>query len=459
MSLRLYKSIYGKIFLSLWAVTAITLVAGFFLNWYFIIDSVRLAPQQSKPLMLQAAHVLDQQGEAGLRNWLRTLPETSLGPPVLILDGDGQELLRRAMPHSLSFELANTDAGAGRDAPSSLVPAQPLPTLVGRDGRRYGIYIQALHRPVLPAFRMQPFWHRAFVLILAIVLTLIASALLARSIARPVHALGHAARSLAGGALDTRVAASVPLRDDEIGALARDFDAMAARMQALVNSREQLLRDVSHELRSPLARMRLLLGIVRQADVDKHTTAARLDQELTRLDRLIGQVLSLTRLDASSAAPQMEPVELVEILETIVRDAEFEGQSRHIVVDWQCAHESVWMHGHPEWIASAVENVVRNALRYADAQTRVVIRLVQTADAVEVEVADEGPGVPAEALTKIFRPFFRVSVAHASAPSGDGIGLAIVERVMRIHGGTARAENRSGGGLLVTLRFPAAPSA
>ncbi len=456
---RFHKSIYGKIFLSLWAAAALTLIAGFYLNWFLVVDSVRFAPQQSKVLMLQAAQVLDEQGEAGLRDWLRTLHETAWGPPVLIFDGDGHELLRRGVPPSLAFELANTDAGAGRDAPSSLVPAQPLPALVSRDGHRYGIYIQALHRPVAPAFRMQPFRDRAFVLIMAIVLTLITSALLARSIARPVHAIGHAARSLAGGALDTRVAPSVPLRDDEIGELARDFDAMAARMQALVNSREQLLRDVSHEFRSPLARMRLLLGIVRQPDVDKHTTAARLDLELTRLDRLIGQVLRLTRIDASVAVPQMEQVELVETLETIVRDAEFEGKSRDIVVDWQCAHESVWMQGHPEWIASAVENVVRNALRYADAQSRVLIRLEHTADAVAVTIADEGPGVPAEALTKIFLPFYRVSVEHARVQPGDGIGLAIVERVMRIHGGTARAENRPGGGLLVTLRFPARQSA
>ena len=229
----------------------------------------------------------------------------------------------------------------GRPAPSGpgctdgpalpIIPARPVPQLLAPDGARYGLIVLPPRREYgmlgLPETRLA-------VLLLALAATGIASWLLTRSISRPVRALGAATRDLARGNLDIQLDPAVSARRDELGTLGRDFDAMALRLRDLLQGRERLLRDVSHELRSPLARMRVALGLARQPGGDVGRQIERIEQEIERLDRLIGQVLHLSRLDAHSGTAFDEPVDLVELLDDIARDAAFEAQARAVDVDW-----------------------------------------------------------------------------------------------------------------------------
>jgi two-component system sensor histidine kinase CpxA len=269
-----------------------------------------------------------------------------------------------------------------------------------------------------------------------------------------VSALGAATRDLAAGNLDARVGSNVSGRGDELGTLARDFDAMAGRLKELLRAREQLLRDVSHELRSPLARMRVALGLVRQPGSDLGRQLDRLETEIERLDRLIGQVLHLSRLDAHTGAVLRDDVDLVELVDGIARDAAFEAQARNVAIDWQPPREPLRVRGDGSLLASAVENVVRNAVRYTAPGTRVRLTLERDGASARITARDGGPGVPDGELGRIFEPFHRVAESRTRDSGGDGIGLAITARVLAAHGGTARAANAVGGGLAVTLSLP-----
>lgn len=452
------KSLQTRIFLSFWAAMALLVVGSVGFTWIVVAERLGAVPRFSGVLIRRAADTLASGGEAALVDWLRNDREGGDDVRVLVVGPDGHELLGRALPVTIDHLLHRPDGGAGA-APLPpgyrMQPAQPLPQLVGPDGRTYGILVQPRRHFAGPFGLLLE--ARYAVLILALVVTFVASRVLARSITRPVRALGAATRRIAAGQLEQRVDPSVTRRPDELGTLARDFDLMAERLRALLAARQQLLRDVSHELRSPLARMRVALGLVRHDGGASSPELERIELEIERLDHLIGQVLQLARLDARSDEPE-DDVDLVELVEAIVRDAAFEGGPREIAVVASSLPARAIVRGHPTWLASAIENVVRNAVRYAEPGTAVEIGLDFRPTSIEVRVADRGPGVPAAELARIFEPFHRVAESRDRDSGGDGIGLAIVARVLELHGGRATAALRPGGGLVVSLQWPREPS-
>jgi two-component system, OmpR family, sensor kinase len=447
-------SLYGRIFLSFWAVMVLIVGGTAGLTYFALAERGDEMPRGVSALMREAARALAEGGEPALTAWLSREPERGGDLRVLVVGEDGRELLGRPLPPHFG-RLLRAPRGGLPDYPGmEVVPARPLPQLVAPDGRHYGILVLPPHRPfgllsAVPETRIA-------VLLLALAITGAASWLLTRSITRPVHALGAATRDLAGGNLDARVEPRVSARHDELGTLGRDFDAMAARLRDLVKSRERLLRDVSHELRSPLARMRVAVGLARQPGSDTGRELARLEGEIERLDRLIGQVLHLSRLDATARAELGDDVDIVEVVDGIARDAAFEAQGRGVTVGWQAPAGTLRVRGNAAWLASAIENVVRNAVRYTAAGTEVALRVAAEADAVRIVVRDHGPGVPEGELARIFEPFHRVTESRTRETGGDGIGLAITARVLAAHAGAAHATNAPGGGLLVTLSLPAA---
>jgi two-component system sensor histidine kinase CpxA len=447
------RSLYGRIFLAFWAVMVLVVAGSIGLTWLVLEERADEVPRISAELMRGAAGALAQGGETGLVAWLRQGREAIPDLRVLVVDEHGHELLGRALPPTVERLLREPDGGLPQ-APAGIgvVPARPLPQLVGTDGHRYGILIgPRRHAPGPLGVLLEA---RFAVLLLAFAVTGVASWLLTRSITRPVRALRAATRELAAGDLGARVDARVTARRDEFGTLGRDFDTMAARLRELLSGRERLLRDVSHELRSPLARMRVALGLARQPGGEPGRELDRLDAEVERLDRLIGQMLHLTRLDATSRESLAEDVDLAELLDAITRDAAFEAQARGVRVVGPVTAGPVWVRGHADWLASAVENVVRNALRYTGEGTTVTLALESDADMVHLRVRDQGPGVPEAELERIFEPFHRVAASRTRDSGGDGIGLAITARVLAAHGGRASAANAPQGGLVVTLSLP-----
>ncbi len=452
------RSLYGRIFLSFWAVMVLIVGGTAGLTYLVLAERSDEVPHGSSALLTEAARALAEGGEPALVQWLSREPSHGADMRVLVVAEDGHELLGRPLPPHFG-RLLRAPRGGLPDYPGvEVVPARPLPQLVTPDGRHYGILMVPPHHPfgVLSAIPET----RYAVLLLALAVTGAASWMLTRSITRPVRALGAATRDLASGNLDARVATPVSGRHDELGTLARDFDAMAARLRDLMRGRERLLRDVSHELRSPLARMRVAVGLARQPGSDAGRELARIEGEIERLDRLIGQVLHLSRLDAAARADLGHDVDLVELIDGIARDAAFEAQARGVTVAWQPPTAVPAVRGNAAWLASAIENVVRNAVRYTAAGTEVEIRLEADASGTRTTVRDHGPGVPEGELARIFEPFHRVTESRTRETGGDGIGLAITARVLAAHGGSAHAVNAPDGGLVVTLTLPvAAPAA
>lgn len=292
-------------------------------------------------------------------------------------------------------------------------------------------------------------------LVLLVLVTALVSFLLARVLTRPIRTLRDATHKIAAGDTSVRVG-RVAGAGDEIAALAADFDRMTARIEDLLHARERLLRDVSHELRSPLARLQVALGIARQrATPEMMPLLDRMERESERLGELISLVLSMARLEQAHEIAQPAEVRLDELVRALASDASFEAEASDRAVR-VVKDEPASVRGDAELLRQAAENVVRNAVRFAPPGTDVEIELERVnGSAVELRVRDHGPGVPEAALGEIFRPFTRVDEARDRVSGGAGIGLAITERAVRLHEGSVAAANAEGGGLVVTIRLPA----
>jgi two-component system sensor histidine kinase CpxA len=277
---------------------------------------------------------------------------------------------------------------------------------------------------------------------------------LARYVARPLASLRAATQELTGGNLAVRVAPAVGRRRDELADLARDFDRMAERIEALMTSERRLLRDISHELRSPLSRLHVALGLARQQAGDDQRPLDRIEREAERLNALIGQLLMLARLESGATEPARESVDLAAIVRDVAEDADFEVRSRGRAVRVTATCECVAI-GAPDLLRSAVENIVRNAVRHTREGTAVEVSMRAGAPRhVVITVRDHGSGVPDDLLPHIFHPFYRVGDARDRHSGGVGLGLTIADRTIRLHGGTVRADNAPDGGLVVELRIP-----
>ena len=264
-----------------------------------------------------------------------------------------------------------------------------------------------------------------------------------------------------------RVGPSLGRRRDELASLASDFDEMAEKIQLLIDRQRRLLGDISHELRSPLARLNVALELARQRSGSEATSALeRIQREAEILNEMIGQLLALTRLESGAEEIRKVEVDLESLLRDVVKDADFEARARKRSVRL-AASEPVRIEGVPNLIRRAIENVIRNAVHYTAEQTEVEIKLFTDSEATQsagkaghelavIVVRDHGPGVPAEVLNEIFRPFYRVDEARDREAGGVGLGLAIAERAVRLHGGNVGAANASDGGLVVTISLPLA---
>lgn len=395
-----------------------------------------------------ATVLLKHAGPAALRELLAS-ESAGPGPQLLAVDETDRELLNRPVPPqalSRARELARNSQG-----PGIAHFAQAA------DGHTWLLFLPGEARPAEgPGMRPPPPERGPPVpwvpIVAGIIASLGASALLAWYLARPIRVLREAFESTATGKLDTRVQQRMGSRRDEIADLGRDFDRMAARIESLVDSQRRLLHDVSHELRSPLARLQVAIGLARQNPQKQEAALDRVERESARLDELVGELLTLSRLEASASDQVRGPIDLAELLATIADDARFEAQSSGR--DVRCVAPAAFpMKGHEESLHRALENVVRNALKYTPEGGTVEVELKAVETGAEVTICDRGPGVSEDDLERIFEPFYRG--ARPRLP-GAGLGLAIARRAVRSHGGTIRANNRSAGGLCVEIRLPTA---
>jgi len=272
--------------------------------------------------------------------------------------------------------------------------------------------------------------------------------LLATNLASPLRGLARVVDRFGAGDLSVRVNSS---RKDEIGEVGRAFDRMAERIGTLLTAERRLLQDISHELRSPLARLSFAAELARTAQ-DRDAAIVRMKKEIARLTDLVGGLIQVTRAEGDPAASSSESLRLDELLGEVVEDCQVEADARGCMIAFSGQPE-LTMHGDWEVLRRAVENVVRNAIRYTPAATSVEIQLDSTEGTARISVRDYGPGVPADALPRIFQPFFRVDDSRYTATGGVGLGLAIASRAIGLHHGRLWAENTDPG-LRVWIELP-----
>ncbi|UOG93863.1 MAG: ATP-binding protein [Candidatus Thiothrix sulfatifontis] len=312
--------------------------------------------------------------------------------------------------------------------------------------------------PVIEKIHRPPHRFPFGLLMTGVTASFISSFLLAWYFSQPIGILRKAFHAAAKGDLSQRVTSTMGSRRDEIADLGRDFDDMATKLQILMASQRRLLHDVSHELRSPLARLQASIGLAHQQPEKVASSLARIEHEAGRLDTLVGEVLTLSRLESGVPQPLDEYIDILELADAVIDDARFEANALSRQVLFQCDVEgNPIIQGYGELLYRALENVVRNAIHHTPENTAVTLAIHHdiTASRLHLTVDDQGSGVPEAELGSIFEPFQRSSNASASASrNGYGLGLAIARRAIESHGGTIRAKNLGSGGLRVEIYLP-----
>jgi two-component system, OmpR family, sensor histidine kinase CpxA len=450
------RSLFLKIFLWFWATliaTGISLVLTF-------IFGPRSVPLQWHAILMDAAHssgaIVVSEAERG--------GDSAAAAYIGWLEGETH--LKTCLFDIAGGLVAGRDCGSFQSMTSRVTAAKP-----SAFSMRYGIarvamrlkgsngheYIFATELPAGPRAALG--LNRTTIALqwgVALLVSGLICYLLTRYLTAPILRLREASQQLAAGDLSTRAAAVIERRHDELGDLVRDFDAMASRIEELVSRQRQLISDVSHELRSPLARLYVALDLGRERKGDD-PAFDHIEKDIGILNEMIGRLLTVARLDTSAPPVPMVPVDLTEIVSQIVRDADFESRERNGSVELT-AHEEFHVQGNAKLLQSAIENLVRNAIAYTEPGTSVEVLLQperrSNESFVRFTVRDYGPGVPESELVNIFQPFYRVSDARDRGSGGAGLGLAIADRAIRIHGGTIRAENVAPRGLQVEIVLP-----
>lgn len=450
--------LYWKIFLGFWAV-AITVAVATSVTSNLLSD--RDAPRRFQVLnelrlesdAVTAALLLEQGGESALRQWLAAQGRGA-GPALLVIGPDGRDLLGRRLPRRVAEGLRGRPPG-GEPGPGERRSIQRLATetITAPDGTRYRLVLPAPDIRRLAPERQPP---RLAGLAVAILISGFVCWLLASFLTRPLRQLQAASRRFGAGERDARVAPAVGRRRDEIGALGNEFNHMAAQVERAMNAQAELLRDVSHELRSPLARLRVALDLARRRADGTEAELDRIELEAGRLDALIGQLLKMIRLRSGEQRVAEEDVDLAPLLTAVAEDADFEATAQGRSVVCRVAGPVV-VRGDRTLLSSVFDNTIRNGVLHTAEGTTVEVEMgAADGTSVEVTVRDHGPGVPQETLERLFDPFFRVDDDRDRATGGYGLGLAIAKEAVRLHGGEIWAENAEGGGLRVSTRLPVA---
>jgi len=450
------KSLFLKIFLSFWIAQALIVVLA-------ILATIAMRPArqisavealQSKYLS-EAVDAYQTGGTPKLHEYLRTLHETQHVHAVLF--NEQGNLVGHGVPPWLN-EVAN---GQRRTADTLLGRLNPhfqflRATMTGSDGHHY-ILVTELSPGQNTMFG--PNGVPGLWLLIAVVSSGMVCYFLAQFLTSPIVRLRSATQKLAAGDLSARAGDRNSSRGkDEVSQLVRDFDLMAGRIENLVKAQSRLLKDISHELRSPLARLTVALELARQrSGPDAESVLDRISMESSRMNELIGSLTTIARLESGPESLRNFPVRLEDLVQEVAHDADFEAQARNCQVECEVLDE-LPVYGDPGLLHSAIENVVRNATRYTSDGTTVKIRAERISNGARgeavIRVSDSGPGVPADALDKIFQPFYRIDDARGRSTGGVGLGLAITDQAVRLHGGSVTASNLPEGGLLVEIRIP-----
>jgi signal transduction histidine kinase len=450
------RTLFFKIFIWFWMAAA--LIIGVF---YLMIQisynqslpqRMRSSYGEAMSLYAEAAvHTYDKDGPQSFSSFVARSQRES-GTLVYLFDSAGQPITN-AGDDEVSALLHEILSGPAQDRYYRLASGRITwgKSITAPSGHRYIFVARLAARSVGPPFDISI--PRVAV---SILIAGLGCYLLALYLAAPLKKLRSTVQAFAQGNLNVRVGSSLGKRG-EVQDLGRDFDHMAERISNLIASQKRLLADISHELRSPLARLSVALELARKNSAPAAAPALnRIEQESEKINGLVGQLLAITRLESGAERVPNETVILEELLHQVVDDANFEAKPLRKEVRI-VQMEKCRVSGSAELLRSAIENVIRNAVRYTAERSTVEVALCWKLDTAVLTVRDYGPGVPESDLEHIFEPFYRVSEARDRASGGAGLGLSIADRTVKLHGGTISAANVEDG-LVITIRLPLAPS-
>lgn len=446
------QRLFWKLFLSFW-LALLLFALGVLYAASAYLDATRerydnMNPRERNESVFATAQMAANGGIDSLRAWARHVDATEL-VPVLVMDAQENDLLGREPSvralARLAFVTKNYAQEAGHHKRFPLV----LP-----DGKEYWL-IPDFQNATLGRLISRP----RVVATQLVLATLIGGGVclaLAAYLTFPLRRLREASVAYGSGDFSQRVAPTLGSRRDEIVDLAQSLDTMAERIDALIGAQRGLLRDVSHELRSPLARVQVAVGLARQRVGDQAgSELARIDAEMDRLNELIGRIIDFSRLDAGLQRARSDELRLEQIVADVADDVRLEADAKACAISTSLP-EHAPCRGDAALLASAIENVLRNALRHSPSGGEIAVSLGRDETHWQILVADRGPGIPEELHAKVFEPFFRVD-DHRNPQGGIGLGLAIARQAVAAHAGSIQLKNRSGGGLEVSLRLPLTP--
>lgn len=451
-------SLFWKIFLTYWLTI---LIIELFTAWVTAdlseneINSI-LEEQNAQFVAstTQAVSVLTAEGLPALRNWLNQPSNLKAVDELYVVNRHNKEINNKPLPDSIKALLDNDyteQALINHSQPIKQILTFRTATPEAEDY----LLVSTFKQPSLVNYLLAP--QRVT---LGVIISGIICFLLARYFTSPLTRLRRSTHMLASGDFDTTALQRLRKRNDEFGALAVDFEQMAIRLRDLLDAKRQLLRDISHELRSPLSRIRVAIDLARnKLGITSSEEIDRIEREIERLEILIRELLTFVTIQPFNNPIDSTRVAIREMLEQIVDDVGYELQQtrRTSLINLRCDN-NVEIDADARLLHRAVENIVRNACYYSPSDTVINITCKTQTDKLYIIIEDEGPGVPQDMLEKIFQPFVRVSEARETQTGGSGIGLAIARRVIEFHHGTIKAENKTdANGLVVTIVIPFPP--
>lgn len=448
------RRLFWKIFLPFWVAQAI-LLGALYLRVHYRISSEHpwwIQPERREMPVLAdlAAQRFEQQGQPGLAQLLDSLSLANRSR-FWLMDAGGHELSGRPLPDRI---LRGAVSAEQKEGLYHSYEANVLATRTTTERGQYLLIGELTPPPLSERIPGDLLW----TLKLGTFFSAIVCLLIAHYLTKPIERLRDATHELARGNLDIRAGKNLGNRSDEIADLVRDFDTMAGELRNQIQSERNLLSGVSHELRSPIARIRLALTLARTADDDERREMLdRIEQDSIQLDSMLERILTVARLESGQQKPKFEPLSLNEVMDDVLHDAHFEAAATGATIAYQ-DNGDIKLNGDAGLLRSAIENVVRNAIFYCGQAGKIEVRASKVGDTAVVSVRDNGPGVPENALPLLFKPFYRVDDSRGTNTGGMGLGLAIVRNAVLVHGGTVSARNVAPHGLEVELRLPMIPA-
>ncbi len=456
------NNLFIKICLSFWVTTLFMIGAVLTVDWLTDTGPFRtpkpFMPGPPFPAYGQTlVWILEHEGRASLNAFARRIQKET-GFQVSLADENGVALIDRPEQTDfktrtgISVKVGNNGGEPWREEGRAAL------RVIGPTGKAYTMTVHAPLKPPPPPGENQPWGMILFRLLVVLAVSGFICYLLARYLTAPILKLGAAVRQMATGDLSVRISHALGNRKDEIARLALDFDRMAERIESLVNNKRILLRDISHELRSPLARLNVALELCRKESDTIHEKALhRIERESAKLNELIESLLILNRVESGISTTQPTTIDLAKLIQERVDDADFEAKSLNRGVK-TTNMETCFTEGYEDLLCRAIDNVARNAVRYTADGTIVEVALRRCekngAGTGVITIRDHGQGVPEELLPCLFQAFYRVGEGRERETGGTGLGLAITEAAIRLHGGQVHAANADGGGLIVEISLP-----